>query len=110
MKNDPIPEHIFGNMWAQTWGSLYDIAVPFPNAGARPDATPTIKDLTAEKMFDYADEFFVSLGMTPMTKLFWRNSGWVLNLSENISWFLSNQLNNTLHSHKIKFYYQNFDF
>ena len=26
------------------------------------------------EMFDFADEFFRSLGMTPMTKLFWRNS------------------------------------
>jgi len=72
--NNPTPEHLFGNMWAQTWGSLYDVAVPHPDAGERPDATPAIEKLTEEEMFDYADEFFRSLGLTPMTKLFWRNS------------------------------------
>ena len=71
---DPIPEHLFGNMWAQGWGALYDIAAPFPNAGDRPDATPAIQLLTIEEMYDYSDDFFRSLGMTPMTKLFWRNS------------------------------------
>ena len=30
-------------MWAQTWGALYDIAAPFPDAGDRPDATPEIE-------------------------------------------------------------------
>ena len=30
---EPVPAHLFGNMWAQTWGALYDIAAPFPNAG-----------------------------------------------------------------------------
>ena len=72
--NDPVPEHIFGNMWAQGWSALYDIAAPFPNAGASPDATPAIEGLTIEEMWDYSDDFFRSLGMTPMTKLFWRNS------------------------------------
>lgn len=72
--NDPIPDHIFGNMWAQTWGALYDVAAPYPDAGDRPDATPEIQKMEVETMFDYSDEFFRSLGMTPMTKNFWRNS------------------------------------
>lgn len=55
---NPMPEHLFGNMWAQTWGSLYDVTVPHPDAGERPDATPAIEKLTEEEMFDYADEFF----------------------------------------------------
>ena len=33
-------------MWAQTWGALYDIAAPFPDAGDRPDATPEIEKVT----------------------------------------------------------------
>jgi len=71
---DPIPAHIFGNMWAQTWGALYDIAAPFPDAGDRPDATPEIEKLTEREMFDYADEFFQSLGMFAMTDDFWEKS------------------------------------
>ena len=72
--NDPIPAHIFGNMWAQTWGALYDLAAPFPEAGDRPDATPEIEKLTEREMFDYADEFFQSLGLIPMTDDFWAKS------------------------------------
>jgi len=72
--DDPIPEHLFGNMWAQTWGALYDIAAPFPEAGDRPDATPNIEPLTTTQMFEYADEFFSSMGMTPMTDKFWERS------------------------------------
>jgi len=71
---DPVPAHIFGNMWAQTWGSLYDLAAPFPEAGDRPDATPEIEKLTEEEMFKFADEFFSSLEMTPMTDTFWKES------------------------------------
>ena len=33
-------------MWAQTWGALYEIAAPFPDAGDRPDATPEIEKVT----------------------------------------------------------------
>jgi len=61
-------------MWAQTWGSLYEIAAPYPDAGARPDATPEIQKLSVKDMFDYSDEFFQSLGMTPMTEKFWERS------------------------------------
>ena len=67
---DPIPSHIFGNMWAQTWGALYDLSAPYPDAGDRPDATPEIEKLTEREMFDYSDEFFQSLGLTPMTDTF----------------------------------------
>lgn len=43
---EPIPAHILGNMWAQSWGNLYDLVEPFPYAGATPDATPALQDLS----------------------------------------------------------------
>ena len=61
-------------MWAQTWGALYDIAAPYPEAGARPDATPEIEKLTVTEMFEFSDRFFQSLDMTPMTEKFWEKS------------------------------------
>jgi len=73
-KNEPVPAHLFGNMWAQTWGALYDIAAPYPDAGARPDATEEIQKMTETEMFKMSDDFFQSLGMTPMTQKFWDNS------------------------------------
>ena len=29
-ENGPIPAHLLGNMWAQTWENVYDLVVPFP--------------------------------------------------------------------------------
>ena len=38
-ENGPMPAHIFGNMWSQSWAAIYDHVVPYPDAGVRPDAT-----------------------------------------------------------------------
>ena len=27
---DPIPAHLSGNMWAQSWENIYDLVAPFP--------------------------------------------------------------------------------
>lgn len=27
----PIPAHLLGNMWAQTWSNIADITLPYPN-------------------------------------------------------------------------------
>eukprot|EP00794_Sanderia_malayensis_P011393 gene11393-12579_t len=29
---EPIPAHLLGNMWAQSWTNIYDIVAPFPTA------------------------------------------------------------------------------
>ena len=29
-ENGPIPAHLLGNMWAQSWVNVYDLVVPFP--------------------------------------------------------------------------------
>ena len=78
---DPIPEHIFGNMWAQEWASLYPILEPFPGNSA--DATPEIQKLSIHEMVKMADNFFQSIGMFPMTKTFWEKS--VFEKPENIT-------------------------
>ena len=28
--DEPVPAHLFGNMWAQQWENIYDLVVPFP--------------------------------------------------------------------------------
>ncbi len=40
----PIPAHLFGNMWSQSWSNLYDTTAPYPD---RPpiDVTLTMKVL-----------------------------------------------------------------
>ncbi|XP_041460863.1 angiotensin-converting enzyme-like [Lytechinus variegatus] len=74
----PIPAHIVGNMWAQTWGGLYDICKPFPNK-ARVDVTKSMveKNYTTSKMFEMANEFFTSLGLISVPTSFWNDSMFV---------------------------------
>ncbi|XP_069120838.1 angiotensin-converting enzyme-like [Argopecten irradians] len=70
-----IPAHLLGNMWAQNWGNIYNIVLPFKDKSA-PDITKRMKEMniTEIKMFEMADEFFVSLNLTAMPQSFWENS------------------------------------
>ncbi|GIY34930.1 angiotensin-converting enzyme [Caerostris extrusa] len=76
IKDDgPIPAHLFGNMWAQSWVSLLDITQPFSGKPSV-DVTPIMeaKNLTALEMFKISEEFFTSLGLKPMPEEFWKYS------------------------------------
>ncbi|XP_011663849.2 angiotensin-converting enzyme [Strongylocentrotus purpuratus] len=71
----PIPAHILGNMWAQSWSNLYDICEPFPGKQAV-DITPALveQNYDALRMFELSDEFFESLGLIKMPQEFWDHS------------------------------------
>ncbi|XP_006897856.1 PREDICTED: angiotensin-converting enzyme-like isoform X2 [Elephantulus edwardii] len=71
----PIPAHLLGNMWAQTWTNIYDLVVPFPSA-PKLDATEAMikQGWTPKKMFEEADNFFTSLGLLPLPPEFWNKS------------------------------------
>jgi len=73
-KKAPLPANILGNMWGQDWAGLYDLLVPFKDAGVRPDATPALQSLEFVDMYAYSDDFYQSLGHLPMTRRFWANS------------------------------------
>ncbi|XP_055868874.1 angiotensin-converting enzyme-like isoform X2 [Biomphalaria glabrata] len=70
-----IPAHLLGNMWAQNWEALRDRLLPFPDKIA-PDITSELinNNYTTLGMFRTAEDFFVSLGLKPMTKYFWNKS------------------------------------
>jgi len=70
----PIPAHLLGNMWAQSW-ERSDIFTPYP-AAASVDVTPEMvkQGYNASHMFELSEEFFVSLNMSKMTPEFWKNS------------------------------------
>lgn len=70
-----IPQHLLGDMWGRFWLNLYPIAVPFPN-GTNFDVTETLlrKNFTVQKMFQYADNFFQSMGMLPLPENFYNLS------------------------------------
>uniref|UniRef100_A0A8D8VR32 Angiotensin-converting enzyme n=2 Tax=Cacopsylla melanoneura TaxID=428564 RepID=A0A8D8VR32_9HEMI len=74
-EKEPIPAHLLGNMWGQSWANIYDITLPYPNK-VQPDITQELKDqgYTVVKMFKKAEDFFLSLNMTRMTDDFWQNS------------------------------------
>uniref|UniRef100_A0A803XZP4 Angiotensin-converting enzyme n=1 Tax=Meleagris gallopavo TaxID=9103 RepID=A0A803XZP4_MELGA len=71
----PIPAHLLGNMWAQSWSNIFDLVMPFPDA-TKVDATPAMKQQgwTPKMMFEESDRFFTSLGLIPMPQEFWDKS------------------------------------
>jgi peptidyl-dipeptidase A len=71
----PIPAHLLGNMWAQSWGNIYDLVAP-------KDADPGF-DVTKQldvngydeiKMVKGAEAFFTSLGFDALPETFWQRS------------------------------------
>ena len=93
-----IPAHLLGNMWAQQWAEIYDIAEPYPGV-ADVDVTPALKRQEAElekkfqekyqdkveakrhaeaematQIVKMAEDFYTSLGMQPLPESFWERS------------------------------------
>lgn len=71
----PLPAHILGNMWGQSWTNILDITVPYPGKNFLDVTQEMIEQgYTPTEMFRLAEEFFVSMNMTPMTHEFWQGS------------------------------------
>ncbi len=70
-----IPAHLLGNMWAQQWGNIGDLALPYPDA-QRLDVTPALVEqgYDAVRMVKLGESFFSSLGFAPLPETFWRRS------------------------------------
>ena len=71
----PLPAHLLGNMWAQSWDNIGDLVKPYPQKPSI-DVTEEMQkqNWTPKIMFEKADDFFQSLGFEPMTQAFWQNS------------------------------------
>jgi len=71
----PIPAHLLGNMWAQSWEALTPALLP-SDAGPSFNLTRELQDrkTTAEGMVRFAERFFVSLGLPPLPESFWSRS------------------------------------
>jgi len=71
----PIPAHLLGNMWAQSWGNVYDLVAP-PNADPGYDLTKILKsrNVGPKDMVKYGENFFTSLGFEPLPDTFWERS------------------------------------
>eukprot|EP00094_Tigriopus_californicus_P003982 TCALIF_03835-PA protein Name:"Similar to Ance Angiotensin-converting enzyme (Drosophila melanogaster)" AED:0.12 eAED:0.12 QI:128/0.66/0.42/1/1/1/7/0/623 len=71
----PIPAHLLGNMWAQSWNNLGSFLKPFPDKPAI-DVTDAMfeQGWTPKIMFEKAEDFFLSMGLPPMREEFWNGS------------------------------------
>jgi peptidyl-dipeptidase A len=74
-RTGPIPAHLLGNMWAQSWGNIYELVAP-PAADPGYDLTRIIRerDLDPVAMTRYAEGFFTSLGFDSLPATFWERS------------------------------------
>jgi len=74
-EHGPIPAHLLGNMWAQSWLNIYPLVAP---KGGDPgfDLTERLKAKKAGEldMVRYGERFFTSLGFEPLPKTFWERS------------------------------------
>ncbi|CAG9809927.1 unnamed protein product [Chironomus riparius] len=73
-RNAPLPAHILGNMYGQSWNIL-DLTLPYPGRTYL-DVTPAMRaqGYTPAVMFQLAEEFFVSMNMTSLPPDFWAQS------------------------------------
>ncbi|MFY9716827.1 MAG: M2 family metallopeptidase [Thermoplasmata archaeon] len=71
----PIPAHLLGNMWAQSWEGIYPLLAP-PSSGPGFDLTRLLlgKGTSPTDMVRFAEGFFVSLGLEPLPASFWERS------------------------------------
>ncbi|HZH90035.1 MAG TPA: M2 family metallopeptidase [Pyrinomonadaceae bacterium] len=74
-ENAPIPAHLLGNMWSQTWGNIYPLLKP-EKGDPGYDLTRILveRKTDARQMVRYGEGFFTSLGLEPLPKTFWERS------------------------------------
>lgn len=72
--DEPLPAHLMGNMWAQSWGNLYDVVGPKSNASVDVTKQLELHNYDATKMVKQAEGFFSSLGFDPLPETFWSKS------------------------------------
>lgn len=74
-QDGPIPAHLLGNMWSQSWGFIYDLIEPYPGvADLDVDSTLKKKNFSPQEMVRSAENFYVSLGMPRLPDTFWERS------------------------------------
>ncbi|XP_020279207.1 angiotensin-converting enzyme-like [Pseudomyrmex gracilis] len=74
-KDGPIPAHLLGNTWAQSWANIADFTVPFPGKQL-PDVSNALVEqgYNATSMFRLAENFFKSINLSAMPDTFWERS------------------------------------
>ena len=75
-KSGPLPVHLLGNMWGQSWSNIYDLVYTEESQQNSVDVTKIIgeKGLNEIEMVEYAEDFFLSIGFEPLPDTFWERS------------------------------------
>ena len=73
--DEPIPAHLLGNMWSQSWTNIYDIVGP-ERSDPGYDLTTLLESNRVDEleMVRYGERFFSSLGFDPLPATFWDRS------------------------------------
>ena len=74
-QDGPIPAHLLGNMWAQSWGNIYDLVAP-PGEAEGVDLTALLVEAGTDSraIVRYGERFFTSLGFPELPETFWQRS------------------------------------
>ncbi len=85
-KTGPLPVHMLGNMWGQSWSNIYDLVYTKEANDNSIDVTQIIKDknLSEIEMVEYAEDFFLSIGFEPLPETFWERSLFVKPLDRSV--------------------------
>ncbi|KAF5275952.1 hypothetical protein FQA39_LY00748 [Lamprigera yunnana] len=71
----PLPAHILGNMWGQSWSNIFDITQPYPGRDFLDVGPEMIRQgYTPLDMFRLAEDFFVSMNFSALPLDFWSGS------------------------------------
>ncbi len=71
----PIPAHLLGNMWAQSWENIYPIVAPEEtSAGYDLSAILQANKFDPIRMVKTGEAFFSSLGFAELPETFWQRS------------------------------------
>ena len=75
LPREPIPAHLLGNMWAQSWGNIYDLVAP-PGGDPGFDLSALLKARGTDEraMVRFGERFFMSLGFEALPPSFWERS------------------------------------
>jgi peptidyl-dipeptidase A len=71
----PLPAHLLGNIWAQDWSNVYNLAAP-ANADPGVSLTDILKrrKISAIDMVKTGERFYTSVGFEPLPMTFWERS------------------------------------
>ena len=74
--SNPLPVHILGNMWGQSWSNIYDLVYPKQDEISTVNLTKIIEErnLSEIDMVEYAEDFFISIGFEALPETFWERS------------------------------------